>query len=77
MASFLEAIEFLGTTGLFSAILPGILIMLLVYAILSKYNVFGEDKNTINILVSFIFGFILMSFAQALKFITYLISELY
>ena len=73
MASFLDAMAFLRTTGLFQVVLPGILIIALIYAILSRYEVFGKEKISLNMIVAFVLGFIFMSFSKAALLVNYMI----
>ena len=72
MASLLNAIAVMQQIGFYAVIFPFLLIFAVMYGILLKTKVFGDNK-TVNVLVSIIVAFIFVSFSQAVSFVNYLI----
>ncbi len=57
-------------------ILPFVLIFTIVFAVLQKSKIFGEDKRQIDSIVALVFGILVISFAQAVGVILQLIPFL-
>ena len=57
-----QGVIFLNNLGVFDVVLPFILIFTIVFAVLRKTKIFGKGKTKINIIISFIVGFILLLF---------------
>jgi len=74
MATVLDpAIEFLRAFGLFDIILPFLLIFTLVFAILEKTRVLGEEggkpKKNLNAIVAFVIGLLVIATANIVRII--------
>jgi len=72
MASLVSGISFLESFGFYAVVFPLILIMALVYGILSQVKPFGDDKS-INIIVSLVVAFMMISVAPAVNFVRLMI----
>lgn len=57
-------------------ILPFLLVFTIVFAVLQKAKIFGEDKKQIDAIIALVTGLILISFAQAVGIILQLIPFL-
>ncbi len=60
MAYFTNAMYTLENLGLRDVILPFLLIFTLIYAVLSKSKVLGEDKKNFNVIVSMVLGLLVV-----------------
>jgi len=58
--NFGEVIKLFKEVGVYEYLLPFLLVFGIVFAILEKTNVFGEDKTNINALISVIIGLVLI-----------------
>jgi hypothetical protein len=75
MATFEEGIQLLVDFGLYDVVLPFILVFTIVFAILEKINMFGEQKKNINAMIAFVFGFITVSTLKYVNAINNLMSN--
>jgi len=83
MSVFREALLFLNDIGVYDVVLPLLLIFSIVFAILEKTRVFGEEKiggepqtrKNINAMVAFVAGFFVVASAQLVGTIHKLIAD--
>ena len=68
MVSLLMSVDFLKEFGVFSVIMPFIFILAITYGILTKTEVFGEDK-VLNSVIAFVVAFISLQMMPVLIFI--------
>src|SRR3990172_9828837 len=68
MATLLDAVGTLQSFGVYSTILPFLLITAVVYAVLLKYKTLGENK-TVNAIIAIVIGLVFISVARAVNFI--------
>ena len=69
MASLLSGIELLEDWGVYSTIIPFILIVAASYGILSHLKPFG-DNDAVNVIISLMFGFMFISARSAVRFVS-------
>ena len=58
--SFTNSIDFLIETGVYDILLPFLLIFAIVFAILEKTKILGENKTNIDVIVSLVIGLLLI-----------------
>ncbi len=56
MASFTDVFTYLAEIGVLDSLLPFLLVFTIVFAILQKGKVFGEEKKNINVVIALIMG---------------------
>ncbi len=69
MASFLSGLSLLESTGFIGVVVPLIIVSLVVYAILAKTHVLGENP-AVNVTVAFLIGLVFASILPATKFLS-------
>ena len=72
MATLVDAIGVLRDFGLYSTVLPFLLVTAALYALLLKYKIFGENK-AINIIISSVVGLVFIGLSRAVAFVNLLI----
>ena len=60
MSNFQEVILSLENMGLTDVLLPFLLIFTILFAVLEKAKIFGDDKKNINVMISLIVGLIVV-----------------
>ena len=58
---FKDIIVFMQDSGFYDYLLPFLLVFAIVFAVLEKTKIFGEDKTNINGVVAFVIGFLLIA----------------
>jgi hypothetical protein len=76
MVSLLSGVQFLQEFGIFTVVMPLLLIFTIVYGILSYVKPFGDDK-LINTVLAFIIAFISIQFLPLLIFIQLIIPYIF
>ncbi len=69
MASFLSGLTLLESTGFIGVVVPLILVSLIVYAVLAKTQVLGENV-AVNVVIAFLVGLVFASVLPATKFLS-------
>jgi hypothetical protein len=77
MVSLLTGVEFLKEFGVFTAIMPFLLIFTVSYGFLSYIKPFGEDSTTINSVLAFVIGFMALQFMPILIFVQLIVPYLF
>ena len=72
MATLLSGIELFKDLGVYSVIVPFILVVAVTYGFLSQFKPFG-DNRAVNITISLMFGLIFISVSSAVRFISMMI----
>ena len=69
MATLFDAVAIMQNFGVYTVLLPFILVMTLVYALLTKLKPFGESKE-INAVIAVVLGLLFVSFVKASAILT-------
>ena len=76
MASLLSGVQFLQNFGIFTFVMPFILIFAIAYGILLYIQPFGDDK-ILNSVLAFVIAFMSLQFMPILVFIQYIVPYLF
>jgi hypothetical protein len=63
------ALDFFRDFGLFDVLLPFLLVFTVVFAVLQKSNILGEDQNNLDAIVAFVVGLLFVAASKAVSII--------
>ncbi len=75
MVDFYSLFQEMQAMGVYDYVLPFLLVFAILFAILEKLKVFGEDKTNVNLVISLISGLILMSRPEVIMVINNFIPK--
>jgi len=69
-------IQSLANLGLYDVILPFLLIFVISYGVLTKTKILGEGSENLNAMFAFVFGFIVVAFANIVQIINAFLANM-
>src|SRR3989344_1351569 len=70
---FNSFVDWFATAGGFDVLLPFLLVFTIVFAILEKTNILGEDKKNFNVIIALVIGALLVSQTALVKIINWIV----
>jgi hypothetical protein len=77
MASLLDGIQFLKEFGIYTTVMPFLLIFSITYGFLLYIKPFGEDTNTLNSIIAFSIAFMALQFMPLMIFLQLIVPYLF